>query len=183
MASKMSPSSKIQNFTQLHLGYCCSLFLKTEITMSTEVTGNTVLPWEKWCAVILPTCSSSFMEKPSEALSSGYHRETIPSLLTWCLSGRQPAVFQNAKWHLIIQKSPFTIPCFARPTLIYLNVFPFLLTPSFLVHVENKWASNTRFIVLLSLLLPLRIFRWHCYLQNEVPYWDLHESLTSTMTF
>lgn len=97
-------------------------------------------------------------------------RETIPSHLTWRLSGRQQAIFQHANWHLIIQKSPSTIPCFARLILIYLSVFPFLLTPSFPVHVENngKWASNTRFTNLLLLLLPHRIFRWHCYFQNDV---------------
>lgn len=33
MTSKISPSSKIQNFTQLHCGYCYLLFLKLEIIM------------------------------------------------------------------------------------------------------------------------------------------------------
>ena len=52
-------------------------------------------------------------------------RETIPSHITWRLSGMQQAIFQNANWHLIIQKSPSAIPCFARLILIYLNVFFF----------------------------------------------------------
>lgn len=109
--------------------------------------------------------------------------ENIPSHFTWWLSGRQQAIFQNANWHLIIQKSPSVITSLARLILIYLNVFPSLLAPSFPVLTENnwKWALNHGFLVLL--LLPDRIFRWHCYLKNYISFWDISESLTSILTF
>ena len=138
MTSKISPSSKIQNFTQLHLGYCYLFFLKWEIIMSIWIY------WQYCTALGKMMCSDPSnlqltLHREAKCGSQFWVSQTIPALLTWWLSGRQPAIFQNANWHLIIQKSPFTIPCFARPTLMYLNVFPFLLTPSFLVFM---WRTN-----------------------------------------
>lgn len=68
--------------------------------------------------------------------------ENVPSHLTWWLSGRQQAIFQNANWHLIIQNLlPWSLTSLARLILIYLNIFPFcwlLVFQSLLRIIKNE---------------------------------------------